>query len=382
MIKKDNLKIVSISPYYPKECGIASYATDLVTSYRSLGSNDKIDVFALTEKSEHYQYPQEVKETIPYDNLSAYLNVAKILNDSCYDLIHIQHEFGLYGGDDGSFILNLVENLKKPYAVTFHTILSDPNPEKIKIIKELAQNAKAVIVMVDEAIARLRHVYNLSDDNFFRIAHGVPDIPPDGSELVKVKLGYSGRKIITTFGLISQNKGIEYMINALPDIIKVFPKVTYLIIGKTHPIVYRKEGEKYRLQLEKLVKDKNLQNHVQFVNKFLSQDELINYLRATDIYITPYLEPQQISSGALAYALGSGKVCISTPYAYAKEVLAKGRGFLVPFASSKEISRVVKQLFLYPLFEEKLSARSYAYGRRMIWSNIAKEHYDLFHCLV
>ena len=292
-------------------------------------------------------------------------------------MVSLQHEFGLNGGKNGEYILSFVERIKKPLVTTFHTILEQPSPNQKEIIKRIADKSTVVIVMVTEAIRRLTEIYGIDRKKVLMIHHGVPDIPLGGSEKFKEKTGLKGRKVASTINLISRNKGIEYAIEAIAKVAKLDPTIIYLVIGRTHPVVARFENENYRHELEALVKKYKIEENVRFLNRYIPIDQLVDYLRATDIYITPYLDPQQITSGALAYAVGAGKSCISTPYIYAQEVLAKGRGILTDFASSAGIADEMVYLINNPKEMREMEMKAYDYGRHMTWSNVALQHLDL-----
>lgn len=371
-------KIICVSPYTPRQCGIANYTKDLVGSMKKVNRKAEIEVAAIHDANLPLHYPREVKLNINYDDIYSYINLAKEINAGNHEFAILEHEFGLYGGKDGSHILGLTDNLDKPYIITFHTVLSHPDANKARIVRSLAKKASAVVVMADEAVRRLDKIYGVDISKIHKIPHGVPNIPFGKESEAKAALGLSGRKVISTFGLISQNKGIEFVIEAIPKIAEKFPEVLFLVIGKTHPVVRRSQGESYRESLKALTKKCHAENNVRFVNRYLTFKDLIEYLTATDIYITPYLESQQITSGTLAYALGAGKACISTPYAYASEVLSSSRGCLVPFKDSVKIADQVSQLFSDNEFKETISKRGYNYSRSMLWENVAKQHLNIF----
>ena len=376
--KERRLKILFVSPFTPRECGIATYTSNLANAINVLNPSKNFSVFAMEDLVIPRSYSKVVKKIIPHKNIKSYHIAAQAINASKIDIVSIQHEYGLYGGECGDYILELAQRIKKPFVITFHTVLSKPTECQKKIIQKLAGYSKAVIVMAKEAEKRLLKVYSVEAEKIIMIPHGVPDFVHEKKINYKEQLGYPDAKVISIFGLLSRNKGIEYVIEALPEVVKKIPQTLFLIIGKTHPVISRLEGESYRAYLELLVRRLGMTDNIRFVNKYLSHDEIMFYLDATDIYVTPYLEKEQITSGTLAYALGAGKPIISTPYAYARELLGGGRGVLVPFKDSSSIANALVGLFLNNDELKKLSRKSYLTGRKMIWENVAHQHLNLF----
>lgn len=373
------IRAIYVSSYIPRKCGIATYTKDLTNAINILNPIHLAEVLAINEFGEEREYPWEVKVKIKQDDLQSYLDAAKYVNQSSTEFLHLQHEFGLFGGSGGEYILSFVEHLKKPLIVTFHTVLENPNPTQLRIVKELSAKSVAIIVMVQVAARRLRRVYKVPKSKIVVIPHGVPDVPYGPTEPFKKLLGLPTDKIIMgSNNLLSRNKGLENAILAVKEVVKKFPNFIFLIIGETHPLVKKFEGESYREYLETLVKESGLEKNVSFINQYLSLDDLIHYLRAVDISITPYLDPSQTASGALSYAVGAGKVSISTPYLYAKEVLADGRGLLVPFKKVKPLSQALLKVVSEKKETEELRKRAYQYGRTMIWPNVALRHLDLY----
>ncbi len=379
------VRVIYISSYIPRQCGLATYTKDLTTAINLLNPQCLSEITAINDCGNHYDYPWEVKFRIDQDDLGSYYKTADYINQSSAEVVNLQHEFGLFGGKieeySGEYVLALAKKIKKPLITTFHTVLSRPSSEQRKVVKELTKISKAVVVMIEEAVRRLVKLYGVERKKIVLIYHGVPDIPYGPQDHYKNLLGFSGKDVLCTFGLINRGKGIEYALESLPDIVKEHPNVLYIILGKTHPVVCKKEGETYRKELETLVSKLKLQKNVLFDNRYLSLDELVNYLRATDIFISPYLNPQQLTSGVLAYSVGAGRVCISTPYLYAQNVLAENRGILVPFKDSLIITKEVNYLLSHPEKRIEIERNAYAYGRQMIWTNVALKHLDLF-CLI
>lgn len=379
-LEKRRIKVIYISSYIPRECGIATFTKDLTTAINILNPDNLAEIMAMDEKgSESRVYPWEVKFRVKDYEPECLEHAIHYINQSGCDVVNLQHEYGIYGQEDGKGVIDFLKKIQKPIVVTLHTVLDNPSQRQKEIISKMSNYVEAFIVMINEGKRRLEEIYKISEEKIVVIPHGVPDIPygPTNSFKKLLKL-HPKRPIISTFGLINEGKGLEYGIEAMKEVVKKFPKAKYLIIGQTHPIILKKEGEKYRENLKHLVKKLRLQRNVIFVNKYLSLEELILYLRATDIYLTAYLNPQQISSGTLAYAVGAGKSCISTKYAYANEVLGEDRGALVDF---KDSSQIAQSIISFLEDEEKINAvglNAYLYGRKMTWPNVALSYLDLF----
>lgn len=372
------VRVIYVGSYIPRECGIATFTKDLTTAINVLNPLCLSEIMAIDENGMTRDYPWEVKYKIHQEELDSYLQAADYINQSSADVIHIQHEFGIFGGEFGKYIIPFMERVKKPIVTTFHTVLEEPGAERKKIVQEIARKCKAIVVMIGAAADRLEKIYGIEREKIVIIPHGVPDIPYGPTLHYKTELGYENNIILSTFGLINPGKGIEYVLQALPRIITKYPTLKFLVIGATHPTLVKKEGEVYREKLQKIVEQNKLEKNVEFINRYLSLDEVIQHLRATDIYISPYLEPQQIASGTLAYALGAGRPCVSTEYLYAKEVLADGRGKLVPLRDPDAIAENVIELLDAPEERREIEILAYSYGRMMIWSNVALKHLNLF----
>lgn len=373
-----DVRVIYVSSYIPRECGIGTYTKDLTNSVNELNPRYLAEILVLNDPEQKISYPWEVKFKIDQNKMEDYISAAEYINRSSTQAVSLQHEFGLNGGRDGEYIVHFAERIKKPLITTFHTVLEDPLPKQKEIIQRLGNLSIVVIVMVGEAVRRLSEVYGIDERKIIMIPHGVPDIPYGGGEKFKEDLDLQGRVVISTINLMSRNKGIEYAIEGVGNAAKKHPEIIYQIIGKTHPVVARYENEDYRSELEDLVSKLGLEKNVRFINRYVSLDELVEYLRATDIYITPYLDPQQITSGALAYAVGAGKSCISTPYIYAEEVLSEGRGKLVNFKDPKGIADNIVGLLKHPRLKRDMELKAYGYGRQMTWANVAMRHLDLF----
>jgi len=334
------MKISYIGTYPPRECGIATFTMDLYNSMVKAkpgeGSSEGF-IVAMNDHGLTYDYPEEVKFTIRQEHQRDYLEAAKFINLSGADICILEHEFGIFGGQNGLYILPLLFRLEIPLVVTLHTIIKNPSYDQKAVLIEICKMAKKIVVMSYKAIEFLTTIYNVDENKIEYIEHGVPDI--QFSQLKSKQLfHFENKKVLLTFGFISRNKGIETVIKALPQVIKKYPDVLYLILGKTHPGVLRYSGEEYRNYLQLLVKSLQLDKHVFFLNEFVGQQELFRYLSASDIYITPYLNEAQITSGTLSYAVGVGSAVISTPYWHATELLADGRGRLFNFNDSDGLS--------------------------------------------
>ena len=373
-----SIDAVYISSYVPRKCGIATYTKDLTLAINLINPYSKAKIMALIRPDDKIDYPPEVKFKINQYKIDSYIRAAQHINKSKADIVILEHEFGLYGGEYGEYIVKLIELLSKPLIITTHTIPDDPDKGYGLVLKDIINFAEKVIVMMPESIQKLIKKYNCPKEKIEIIPHGVPDIPLEPNDKYKKKKGLGDRIILGNINLLSTSKGLEYTIEALKEIKSHFNDVLYLIIGQTHPVVLKEEGEKYRNFLKEKIKQYDLQDNVKFINKYISLKDLIEWLKVIDIYITPYLDPQQSASGALAYAIGAGKVCISTPYLYAKEVLADERGIIVPFRNSQAIADAVIEICKNPQKKLAIEKKTYKFGRLMTWYNVALQHLKLF----
>lgn len=371
-------KIVYVSSYPPRECGIATFTKNLVNSVDQLRMFKEPLVIAVNEQETIYNYNRRrVKCEIRRDFAEDYIKAARYVNSSKAILVNLQHEFGLFGGEWGEYINLFLENVQKPILTTLHTLSPDFELKAQTVLKNIVDRSEIIVTMTSTAL-KLLESYNIPCGKLKVIQHGCPDVSFVSSDIVKPSLGLKGRIVLSTFGLISRGKGIEYVIRALPKIVENEPKIIYLIIGETHPEVRKSEGERYRKRLIRLVDNLNLIEHVRFHNRFLSRRELIRYLQATDIYLTPYVEPNQISSGTLVFAMGTGKAIISTPYLHAQEALAEGRGLLCKFKNPTSITELIIQLLEDKGLKRDLEKRVYSYSREFTWPKVAQEYALLF----
>ena len=363
-------RFATLGNHLPRQCGIATFTTHLTDALvEQLPGADGF-VVAMNDVGRHHAYPSRVRFEIGEGDLSSYRRAADFLNVNQVDVLSVQHEYGIFGGKAGAHLLELLRALRMPIVTTLHTILSEPNPSQRLVLEELARLSERLIVMSTSGAALLKKVHGISSDQIDLIPHGIPDIRVASGS--KERLGLEGKTVILTFGLLSADKGIEYVIDALPAILAVCPDTVYVVLGATHPHVVEREGERYRLMLEARGRHLGVAGSMIFHNRFVSQAELTEFLAAADIYITPYLNAEQITSGTLAYAVGAGKAVISTPYSYACELLSDGRGVLVPFRDSSAIVREVVDLVHDPVRYGTICARATAHGLEMTWPAVAR----------
>ena len=364
--------------YPPRECGIATFTRDVVESYdRAYGTTSA--VAAIDEPGgESRSHERRVVARLQQNDRSSYKRVARALNAHPAELVNIQHEYGLFGGPDGAWFLDLLDAVQKPDVVSLHTVLPEPSKSHRDVTRRICDGADGVVVLSQTGKNILVDGYGADPGKTHVIHHGVPDVPFRSTDVAKAALGVGQRTVISTFGLLSRGKGLEYAIEAMQRVVARHPEALYLILGETHPAVRRHEGESYRESLVEKIAQLGLQNHVALVDKYLEFEELMNYLGATDIYVTPYLNPVQIVSGTLAYAVGAGKAIISTPYLYAQELLADQRGFLVPFRDADALAEWIAALLDEPWLRRATERRAYRFGRQMTWPHVAHAYGKLF----
>ena len=377
----NHIDLAYVATYPPQECGIATFTRDLATAISKYTPFSDPFVIAVGEGADIEQYPKIVRFQITKSDQQSYIRAAELVNDSPVRGVSLQHEYGIFGGPDGEYVLSFLEKLRVPAIATLHTVLFSPSPNQKRIVQELGRMCDALVVMVKMGKEMLVNNYGVPPQKVAMIPHGVPNVHRVSAATIKKTLGISDRPVISSFGLINRGKGIEYGIQAMPGILKKYPDAMYLVLGETHPGVRHNEGESYRKELLEIVADLGLEKHVRFNNRYLSLDELINYLCATDVYVTPYINRDQIVSGTLAYALGCGKAIVSTPYLYAEEVLSGGRGLLVDFRNPDQLAGGVTRILDDAVLREQMETRAYKYGRRAAWFNVAIDYLDLFHRL-
>lgn len=380
----DTLAVVSVprtlfmGSFPPRECGIATFTKDVVDSFdRAFATSSEI--IAIDEPGGDVRtYGPEVVARLRQDSRESYSDVAAIVNAHPAAVLNVQHEYGLFGGERGEWLIDLLRASEKPVVLTLHTVLPEPDEVMLRVTRELCNHATSVVVLSETGRDLLSRVYRIDPARVRVIHHGVPDVPFRDTGPFKASFGIGQRMVISTFGLINRGKGLEYAIEAMREVVKRHPETLYLILGETHPVVRRQEGESYRESLQDMVREFGLQHNVQLIDKYLDFDELVSYLEATDIYLTPYLNPTQIVSGTLAYAVGCGKAIVSTPYLYAQEVLANHRGFLCNFRDAKSIAQLVNSLLDDAALRRATERRAYRFGRQMTWPHVAAEYGKLF----
>ena len=370
------MKFVYIGTYPPRECGIGSFTRDLYYSMAGDSTNNKGFIVAINNLDEEYSYPKEVKLTIQQENRNEYIAAAKHINNSGADVCILQHEFGIFGGQSGIYILSLLHHLKIHLVVTLHTISNAPSNTEKAILKEICKMANMVVVMNLKAIDFLIDIYDVPREKIAFIEHGVPDFHFDQKK-VKKEFKLEEKKILLTFGFLSRNKGIEVAIKALPKLVKKHPNIIYLVLGKIHPSVMRSSGDEYLVYLRRLIKDLTLEDHVIIPNEYVPQEDLFKYLYASDIYITPYNNEAQITSGTLSYAVGAGSAVISTPYWHATELLANGVGRLFDFHNSNQLTDILIELLDEPETLHALRKKAYEYGRNLTWPKTGIKYNNL-----
>lgn len=371
------MKLAYVGTYPPRECGIGTFTQNLAHAMLNYGKGIKeIMVFAMNDHHQQYRYPPEVKLIINQEQQTDYLEAANFINISGADVCILEHEFGIYGGSCGIYILPLLHRLNIPLVTTLHTILETPSYNEKAVLKEICKMSEKVVVMSNKAIQFLVDIYDVPKEKIALIEHGVPDIHFD-KEQSRFEYKLNKKKLLLTFGFVGRNKGIETAIKALPLIIKNHPEVLYIIIGKTHPNVLRHSGEEYRNYLQVLIKKLNLSEHVLLLNEFIDETELFKYLAACDIYITPYLNKAQITSGTLSYAMGAGCAVVSTPYWHAEELLAENKGRLFDFNDSEGLSEVINELFDNPKTLIEIQKKATEYGQNITWPKIGQKYADL-----
>lgn len=369
-------KVALFGSHLPRHCGIATFTSDLADALQAEVDGFDFFVVAVNDLGRQYTYRKRVRFEVSEGELASYRRAADFLNVNAVDLVCLQHEYGIFGGKAGSHVLAWLRELRMPVVTTLHTILAEPDAAQRAVMDELVELSERVVVMSRRGATLLRQVHGVPEDKIDHIPHGIDVVPFDGGK--KELIGAEGQSVILTFGLLSPDKGLEYVIEALPDILAKFPKTVYVVLGATHPHVKERHGESYRLMLENRAMRLGVASHVMFHNRFVSNAELREFIAAADIYVTPYLKPEQITSGTLAYALGSGKAVISTPYWYAEELISDGRGILVPWRDPNAIAKGVIQLLSDDNARLSLRKRAAAYGREMLWPRVARRYEACF----
>jgi glycosyltransferase involved in cell wall biosynthesis len=371
-------RIAVVGNYLPRQCGIATFTADLCEAISSEYGSARLFALAVNDTESGYAYPPRVRLALQQDDLSSYEQAADFLNFTNFDLVCLQHEYGIFGGPAGSHILSLLRRLKMPVITTLHTVLREPNPDQRLVMEEIAAISDRLIVMSQLSSQFLQEIFKVPGSKIDMVPHGVPDLPFLDPNFYKDRFGVEGKAVLLTFGLLSPNKGIESVIQALPQILAKHKNVVYIVAGATHPHILRREGDRYRDSLRSLAKQVGVESNVIFHNRFVSPEEMVEFIGAADIYITPYRHEAQVVSGTLAYALGAGKAIISTPYWHAIELLDAGRGALVPFQDPDAIARKTVELLDTPAIRHAMRKRAYEYARGMVWKSVAQGYMASF----
>jgi len=378
-IRNSTLKrIAFIGNYLPRQCGIATFTTDLCEAIAVQYPSATFIALPVNDLASGYAYPTRVRFELTEKDIGSYRRAADFLNINNVDLVCLQFEYGIFGGRAGSHILSLLRELRMPIVTTLHTILKNPDPDQRRVLEEVAALSDRLVVMSERGSEFLQDIYQVPLEKIDMIPHGIPDVPFVDPSFNKDLFGVEGKIVLLSFGLLSSSKGIETVISALPDIVAHYPDIVYIVVGATHPHVIQQEGETYRLSLQWLAQQKGVESNVIFYNRFVSSEELVQFISAADIYITPYFNETQITSGTLAYTLGAGKAIISTPYWYAQEILSEGRGVLVPFRDPAALAEQVINLLDNEAERHAMRKRAYMFGRAMIWSEVAQRYMESF----
>ena len=374
-----HLRIGCVSTYVPRRCGLATFAGDLVGAIcRELNDPQACQLVAMNDGLFEYKYPDCVRFEVRQEEPADYRLAADFMNTRGLDLLLLQHEYGIFGGQEGAHVLNLVRDMRMPVVTTVHTVLENPLPQQRHILSSIAEMSDRLVVMSRRGAELLKRVFSVPTEKIVMIPHGIPDVPFVDPSFYKDQFGAAGRKVMLTFGLLTQFKGIEYAIQALPRIAEQHPEFLYIVLGATHPRIKEDYGEEYRYSLMRLADDLGVLENVAFHDRYVELDELCRYLGAADLYLTPYVSQDQITSGTLAYAMGAGKAVISTPYVYAKEMLDEGRGLLVNFRDPQSIADAVSWLLSHEVEHQAMRKNAYLFSRQALWSEVARSYLDVF----
>jgi glycosyltransferase involved in cell wall biosynthesis len=371
-------RIAVIGNYLPRQCGIATFTTDLCAAISAEYGTARLLALPVNDTEQGYDYPSRVRWSLAQDDLRSYQEAAEFLNFNNIDMVCLQHEYGIFGGPAGSHILQLLRGLKMPVVTTLHTVLREPNPDQLMVMEEIVELSDRLIVMSQLSSQFLQEIFKVPGSKIDMVPHGVRDLPFLDPNFYKDRFGVEGKAVLLTFGLLSPNKGIENVIQALPQILSKHKNVVYIVAGATHPHVLRREGEQYRTYLQALAKEVGVESNVIFHNRFVSPEEMVEFIGAADIYVTPYRHEAQVVSGTLAYALGAGKAIISTPYWHAIELLDDHRGSLVPFENSAAVAQKTIELLDTPAIRHAMRKRAYLFARDMVWKRVAQGYMESF----
>ena len=366
-----------VASYPPRECGIATFSEDVKNAYDRLTGNVS-KVVALDEAGARRSYPDCVVGRIRADDAGSYMRAADFINNADVDVVNLQHEYGLFGGERGAMAVALIERLRKPTVVTLHTTLPDPDPATLRVTRELCRRADRVMTLTRTSKGILASQYGVDPAKICVVMHGVPDVQPYHGSYFKRRFGLGSSTVLSTFGLLSRGKGIETIIEAMPQIGERHPDAVYVLWGQTHPVVKRAEGERYRTELWRLAKSHGVADRVRFFDRYMTDDEVVAVLLATDVYVSPSLDPHQAVSGTLSYAVACGRPVVATEYQYAKELLAEGRGITVPFRDHAAIAGAVSSILDDEQLRTSLETAAYRFGRQMTWPKIAQGYRQAF----
>ncbi|MDQ2818306.1 MAG: glycosyltransferase family 4 protein [Candidatus Eremiobacteraeota bacterium] len=366
-----------VGTYPPRECGIATFTEDVRSAY-DVSTGFSSDVIAITDRNRTYDYPTCVVSEIQRDHSGSYLAAARFANDHPADVVNVQHEYGLFGGETGCMLVEFLTQLRKPVTLTLHTTLPEPDERMLFITRELCNRSDSIIVLAQTGRRILEEKYRIDPRKVRVVLHGAPDVPLRKSRRFKRSIGLENRTVVSTFGLLSRGKGIEYIIEALPGIFEQHPDAEYLLLGQTHPEILADEGEAYRDSLRRRVDELGIGDRVHFINHYMSDDEVVRWLLATDVYVSPSLDANQIVSGTLSYAVACGRAVVATRYLYAQELLADGRGITVPFRDSQALGEAVSRILEDPELRSSIETVAYRFGRQMTWMRVAHEYEQAF----
>jgi glycosyltransferase involved in cell wall biosynthesis len=373
-----NLRIAHLGTYPPRKCGIATYTQDVVSAVHAYLPTAPPIVVAMTNAKDDSQYGWPVQYLVEQNDVTAYREAARFLNSSGANLLSIQYEHGIFGGEHGIYLSRLLEHLRIPVVATLHTVLPEPSPSMVQAIRELSNEAEEIVVLNSKAIPLLESAYGISTKNVTAIPHGTPDVDISRSPIVREQLGVSEQTVLSTFGLLGPGKGLEHAIEAVAQVADKHPTLHYYILGQTHPGIVRESGETYREGLMRQAADAGIADRVHFVNHYMTLDELCDWLLASDLYVTPYLNPHQIVSGTLAYAVAAGKPVISTPYLHAQELLGGGRGSLTPFNNPAKMAETLDALLSSPERRATMAQSAWEFGRGTTWCAVARRYSEVF----
>src|ERR1017187_4139711 len=371
-------RIAVIGNYLPRQCGIATFTTDLCAAISAEYGTARLLALPVNDTEQGYDYPERVRWSLAQDDVKSYQDAAEFLNFNNIDMVCLQHEYGIFGGPAGRHILHLLRGLKMPVVTTLHTVLREPDPDQMTVMKEIAELSDRLIVMSQLSAQFLQEIFKVPGNKIDMVPHGVPDMPFLDPNFYKDRFGMEGKAVLLTFGLLSPNKGIENVIQALPQILSKHNNVAYIVAGATHPHILRREDDKYRASLQALAKEVGVESQVIFHDRFVSPEEMAEFIGAADIYITPYRYEEQVVSGTLAYALGAGKAIISSPYWHAIELLDDRRGALVPFQNHDAVAQKTIELLDTPAIRHAMRKRAYLFARGMVWKRVAQGYMESF----